>query len=66
MKRLIEIDDIVMVIWKSGIIQRGRVEHSPADSGDMWYIREGKTLHAINPSCSDLIEITLIATRGRG
>ena len=53
--------NMVTVYWTSGGAQiKGVVEHTPANVGDLWYIRtSGGDLHAINPMCADFERIEL-------
>jgi predicted RNA-binding protein with PUA-like domain len=55
----INIGDTVWVYFSSTEhnIINGIVEHMPGDTGDMWYIREGSTIKAVNPNSSELITI---------
>lgn len=53
MPRNIREGDKVKIIWSDDVTSyvEGIVENvpAPADVGDLWYIRSGKTLRAINP-----------------
>ena len=67
MSRLIEAGDKVSVHFNAGgfgggaCSLYGEVVSVPADSGDMWYIkdRDNDTVHAINPASSTLVQIIL-------
>lgn len=52
--------DSVVVNWVTdGMQVRGIVENVPTNVGDLWYIRTSDgTVMAVNPVCSDLMDIT--------
>ena len=51
--------DWVTVYWTGGGAQvKGIVKHTPANTGDLWYIHaENGDIYAINPMCADLESI---------
>lgn len=55
--RQIEIGDVVEVIYIPSGIVSGTVVNVPRGAGDMWQIRDGEYIHAINPYCSGLESI---------